>query len=112
MLTPMGFGRKIVLSAVACALPGSAASAAAGAREPLTITKLQDPEASLELSSGADQKAGEAAFDPEIFGRAVAESIRRQKRSTDAICRKSATRAAGTMSARWAWAASCLYQRY
>jgi hypothetical protein len=105
----VGFGQEIWRLGAGIALLLSAAAAAAGRPEPLTVTQLGEPERELQISASRniDGPDGEI-YD---FSRAVSEALRAQKQSIEGRC-SSARRDFGTIAARWAWEARCRYQRY
>jgi len=107
----MGFRRE-TCRAMACAvLSCTAADTSAEPGEPLKVTQLGDPESELEAaavlenSGGANARAGQ-----DDFSRAINQALRAQQRSIEEKCR-SANRDSGTIASRWAWEASCRYQR-
>jgi len=110
MLDAVGFGRKIPRSGAGIALLLSAAAGAAEPAEPLTVTKLGDPEAKLLISTASDN-IGAPDGDTDEFGRAVSETVRAQQQSLEARC-QSTNRPTGSITVRWAWEARCRYRRY
>jgi hypothetical protein len=111
MLHAVGFRLKIAQSAATFALLLSAAAGAAEPTEPLTVTKLGDPESKLLSSSASDNTGtpdGDAAGE---FSRAITETVRAQQQSIEARC-QSVDRASGPIATRWAWEARCRYRRY
>lgn len=67
MLHVVGFGRKIARSGAGIALLLNAAAGAAEPAEPLTVTKLGDPEARLQISTASDS-IGTPDGDTDEFG--------------------------------------------
>lgn len=110
MLHAVGFGRKIARSGAGIALLLSAAAGAAEPAEPLTVTKLGDPETKLLISTASDN-VGVPDGDTDEFGRAVSEAVRAQQQSVGARC-QSMDRLTGSIAVRWAWEARCRYRRY
>jgi hypothetical protein len=106
----MGFGRKIWRSGAGIALLLSAMAAAAEPAEPLTVTKLGDPQRELLISSASDN-IGTPDGDTDEFSRAISGGVREQQQSTEAQC-QATNRATGSIAARWAWEARCRYRRY
>ena len=88
----------------------SAAAVAAEPAEPLTVTKLGDPEARLQISTASDNIVTPNAHTGE-FSRAISETVRAQQQSIEARC-QSVDRASGPIATRWAWEARCRYRRY
>jgi len=105
----MGFKYVTRLSIISIALSASAAGAGADPAEPLTVTRLGDPEAGLQRSIGSANVSGVSAEDD--FAQALTNSVRRQQQSTNLRCR-SANKGFATVADRWAWEASCRYRRY
>jgi hypothetical protein len=106
----MGFGRKIWRSGAGIALLLSATAVVAEPAEPLTVTKLGDPQRELLISSASDN-IGAPDGDTDEFSRAISNAVRTQQQSTEARC-QSANRVTGSIAARWAWEARCRYKRY
>jgi hypothetical protein len=106
----MGFGRKIWLSGAGIALLLIGAAANAEPTEPLTVTKLGDPEGKLLISTASDN-IGVPQGNTDDFSRAISDAVRTQQQSTEAQC-QSANRVTGSIAARWAWEARCRYTRY
>jgi hypothetical protein len=88
----------------------SAAASTAEPAEPLTVTKLGDPESKLLISSASDN-IGVPQGDTDEFGRAISEAVRTQQQSIEARCQVT-NRTTGPIAARWAWEARCRYRRY
>jgi hypothetical protein len=111
MFHAVGFRRKIAQSAATLALFLSAVARPAEPSEPLTVTRLGDPESKLLISSASDNigtPVGDAAGE---FSRVISETVRAQQRSIEARC-QSVDRASGPIAVRWAWEARCHYRRY
>src|SRR5258708_6453081 len=110
MLHAVGFGRKIARAGAGVALLLSAAAVAAEPAEPLSVTKLGDPETKLQISTASDN-IGAPDGDTDEFSRAVSEAVRAQQQSVEARC-QSMNRPTGPIAVRWAWEARCRYRRY
>jgi hypothetical protein len=106
----MGFGRKIARSSAGIALLLSAAAGAAQPAEPLTVTRLGDPEMNLQISTASDN-IGASDGDTGEFSRAISQAVRAQQQSVEAQC-QATNRPTGPIAVRWAWEARCRYRRY
>jgi hypothetical protein len=106
----MGFGRKLWRPGAAIVLLATAGVGAAAPFEPLIVTQLADPETKLQIST-ASEKSGAPDGDIGDFSRAISEAVRTQQQSVKARC-KSANTVSRPIVARWAWEASCGYQRH
>ena len=106
----MGFARQFWRMGAGIALLISAAAGMAEPPEPLTVTRLAASESKLLISTGSTDTA-ESERAANDFSRAVGEAVRIQRQSIEAECR-SAPRATGQVSVRWAWEARCRYRRY
>lgn len=97
-----------------------AGPAVSASREPLIVTKLADPDpnfvpqkASADLETGAGGASDGPALDQAMqdFGRAIGQAVRIEQQATEARCR-SGEPAGASEADRFAWAASCRYQRH
>jgi hypothetical protein len=105
MLRGVGYGRTISRACFAAALT---LGTAAGAAEPLTVTRLPDSEKGLLVSTAFDS-APEAAVNE--FSRAVSDAVQAQQKALQANCQGS-LKEATSVTARWAWEVRCRYKRY
>jgi len=110
MLHAVEYRRKIAQPAATFALLLSAAAHPAEPSEPLSVTRLGDPESKLLISSASDNIVTPNAHTGE-FSRAISETVRAQQQSIEARC-QSVDRASGPIATRWAWEARCRYRRY
>lgn len=116
----MGFERTILSAVISAALVAPVAPVrAAGAKEPLIITKASEGGAIvLASNAGANVSLARAdtdetvSFDQGIdrFAQAVAEALRADQEATQAACKASKAPKPGT-AAGWAWGARCTYIR-
>jgi len=113
----MGFARNILGVAAALTLPVGA-SAVAAPPEPLVVTQLPDPDPNyvpppeLKGEARSQQEADESIDQAmEGFGRAVGQAALVIRQKTAARCREGMP-ADVTPEQRFAWEASCRYQRY
>lgn len=115
----MGFERTILSAAVSAALVPAASAHAAGAKEPLIITKASNGDA-IVFASNEGAKMSFARAEPDEtslidqaisnFGRAVSDALRADQDATQAACKLSTPPKAGTPVA-WEWGARCTYVR-
>lgn len=117
----MGFERKVIRAAFSAALMVSPASlAAAGAPEPLIITRQADPdpgfvparEAELTVvrTRGSDDKPTiEQAM--EGLGRAIGQAIQAEQQTIEAACKSAPAERPGSVEA-YAWQSRCNYNRH
>ena len=116
----MGFERTILSAMISAALVAPTAPVqAAGAKEPLIITKASDRGAIL-LASNAGTNASLARAETDeastldqginTFAIAVAEALRADQEAIRATCKASKPPNPGTAAA-WEWGARCTYVR-
>ena len=116
----MGHGRKIMFLALGATLTGASA-AAAPRSEPLIVTQLPDPDpnyvppprepkgnALKNDDADQDQSIDQAM---EVFGRAIGQAGLVTRQKAEARCREGIP-ADVPAEQRYAWEASCRYQRY
>ena len=116
----MGFVRTILSAMISAALVAPMAPVhAAGAKEPLIITKATDGGAILLASNaGTNTSVARAETDEtssidqaiNTFASAVAEALRADQEATQAACKASKPPKPGT-AAGWEWGARCSYVR-
>ena len=116
----MGFGRNIICLVLGATL---AAAPAAGAPrpEPLIVTQLPDPDPNYippaRAPKGDALKSDDADEDPSIeqamqdFGRAIGQAGIVMRQKAEARCREGVP-ADVSAEQRYAWEATCRYQRY
>jgi hypothetical protein len=117
----MGFERKMGRAALGLVLLLDAASAAAAPPEPLIVTQLADPdpnyvpphEPKLNTIRASDQLDQGSSLDQSMqeFGRAIGQAAMLQQQAIEARCRSGAPSGSSTAD-RFAWEASCRYQRH
>jgi hypothetical protein len=116
----MGFERTILSAMISAALVAPTAPVqAAGAKEPLIITKASDGGAILLASNaGTNTSLARAQVDEtssldqaiNSFASAVAAALRADQEATQAACKASKPPKPGT-PASWTWGARCSYIR-
>jgi hypothetical protein len=116
----MGFERTILSAMISAALVAPTTPVqAAGAKEPLIITKATDGSAILLASNaGTNTSVVRAETDEtssidqaiDAFAAAVAEALRTDQEATQAACKASKPPKPGT-AAGWEWGARCSYIR-
>ena len=116
----MGFERKILSAMISAALVAPTAPVqAAGAKEPLIITKATDGGTMLLASNAGTstsivhvEAVGSDSLDQALngFASAVAEALRADQEATQAACKASKPPKPGTAAA-WQWGARCTYVR-
>jgi hypothetical protein len=115
----MGFERTILSAMISAALLSSASAHAAGAKEPLIITKASNADAivlasndgaKMSLARAETSEAGSIDQAINDFARAVGDAIRAEQEATEAACKASNPPKANTAAA-FHWRARCSYVR-
>lgn len=83
------------------------ASPCLAAAEPLIVTKLREPDPDLEAQADRAAAMDQAIQD---FGLAISQTLEEQRQELRAKC-NSIGMTSASASHRWAWAATCRYQR-